>query len=98
MGRLYRYGNAPSKLTQEQFEDVNSDPKLLALTQERKSRLAAIRSTYGSRRKARSTRLNAEYEESAKQIIRLREKLRCAKLTNVIEDFHARIHREEVAR
>lgn len=97
ISRLHRYEDAPSKLTDEQFGDVNRDPVLVSLIEKRNACTRAIRKKYKSRRFARNTKINAEYKFYTKKIASLRYRLRRNRLKEKRIKFHKNVHAKEVS-
>lgn len=99
MGRLLRHGQAPTELTEQQKDEIYSDPDLVELRSERDKALARIKEWgYATSKDAKESLVGEQYEECKRKINNLRNKLTTSRLNKEIEEFHESIHAEEVDR
>lgn len=98
MGRLRRHGGAPTQLTKDQSEEIYHHPTLVSHRQQRDAVLSQIHKQYGLRINAAGIELDSRYEHFRKLVLNTHARLRRHRLDQVIEEFHASIHGQEVAR
>ena len=99
MGRLHRHRDAPTKLNDKQRSEINHEPQLLRLVEKRQRAHAEIRSLgYSSAKAAEQTPAGRRYSRCQRQIHGLKTKLTNRRLELVIQEFHDKVHGEEVER
>ncbi|KAH6883990.1 hypothetical protein B0T10DRAFT_580175 [Thelonectria olida] len=97
MSRLVRHGNAPTKLTEEQKDEIANDPKLVKYLRKRSQAMARFKKQgYPSYTAAKKAGVAKHYEKYRKRVESLRKTLSAKRLERAISEFHETIYAKEI--
>ncbi|KAM3526970.1 hypothetical protein MY4038_006586 [Beauveria bassiana] len=97
--RLQRHDAAPTCLTEEQLAEVNEEKDLKALRLARTNAMQTWKAQgYRSRDAAAGTTMREDYDRYSKEAENLSKYLKGIRLRQFLEEFHTKIHVEEIDR
>ncbi|ORY57005.1 uncharacterized protein BCR38DRAFT_490448 [Pseudomassariella vexata] len=99
MGRLHRYGGAPTKLTEKQRQKMYNHSTLVSCREKRNAFYSELRRQYGQTRYySKGTELEQQYLHYQNLVKKTKAMLEKNRLDQAIQDFHSTAHAQEVAR
>lgn len=97
ISRLVRHRNAPTKLTEQQKDEIANDPKLVKYLQKQSQAKARFKKQgYPSYTAAKKAGIGKQYEKYRKRVESLRKTLATKHLKRAISEFHETIHAQEI--
>ncbi|KFA55922.1 hypothetical protein S40293_11582 [Stachybotrys chartarum IBT 40293] len=98
ISRLSRHGKAPTKLSDQERDEVFNDPTLVRYWNKRSKALASLKKKgFKSVAAAKRAGVSKRYEKYHRGVDNLRKKLEAKRLERAIVEFHKNIYGEEIA-